>query len=53
MTTDAAAPEREAPSPDRPGESIIDQSPRRKVGNSVYVSVPGPVPKIKARTPRK
>jgi hypothetical protein len=52
MSTDAAAREHES-SPSGPGEPIIGQSPRRKVGNSVYVSVPGPVPVIKAKRPKE
>jgi|GEM_PF-6011265 len=32
-----------------PGEPIISQSPKRKVGNTIYVSVPGPVPVIRAK----
>lgn len=27
---------------DEPGPSVIDESPRRQVGDQVYVSVPGP-----------
>ncbi|MEU7787487.1 MULTISPECIES: hypothetical protein [unclassified Amycolatopsis] len=51
MSTDAAARERETPS--GRGEPIIGQSPKRKVGNSVYVSVPGRVPVIKAKRAKK
>ncbi|MGW3962725.1 hypothetical protein ACWED2_23105 [Amycolatopsis sp. NPDC005003] len=51
MSTDAAARERETSG--QPGEPIIGQSPKRKVGNSVYVSVPGPVPVIKAKRTKK
>lgn len=41
----------ENPSPR--GEPIIPQSPRRVVGGSVYVSVPGRVPVIRARRPQE
>ncbi|MFG1643903.1 hypothetical protein ACGFMK_26735 [Amycolatopsis sp. NPDC049252] len=51
MSTDTAA--REETSSSGPGEPIIGQSPRRKVGNSVYVSVPGPVPVIRAKPHKK
>jgi hypothetical protein len=30
-------------------ESVIDQSPKRVVGDRVYVSVPGPVPMVRAK----
>lgn len=34
---------------DEQTESVIDQSPRRVVGDRVYVSVPGPVPMVRAK----
>lgn len=34
---------------DEQNESVIDQSPRRVVGDRVYVSVPGPVPMVRAK----
>ena len=33
-------------------ESVIDQSPKRVVGDRVYVSVPGPVPRVRAKKVR-
>jgi hypothetical protein len=33
-------------------ESVIDQSPKRVVGDRVYVSVPGPVPMVRAKKHR-
>ena len=33
-------------------ESVIDQSPKRVVGDRVYVSVPGPVPMVHAKRRR-
>ena len=40
---------------DEQTESVIDQSPRRVVGDRVYVSVPGPVPmvRVKRAKPKK
>lgn len=40
---------------DEQSESVIDQSPRRVVGDRVYVSVPGPVPmvRVKRSKPKK
>lgn len=40
---------------DEQNESVIDQSPRRVVGDRVYVSVPGPVPmvRVKRAKPKK
>jgi hypothetical protein len=53
MSTDAAACTPEASPTSSPGEPIIGQSPRRRVGSSVYVTVPGPVPVIKAKPHKK
>jgi hypothetical protein len=33
-------------------ESVIDQSPKRVVGDRVYVSVPGPVPMVRVKKRR-
>lgn len=35
------------------GESIISQSPARKVGDKVFVSVPGPIEVIDLKTEEK
>ena len=53
MDIDTAARETETSPTSEPGEPIIGQSPRRKVGSSVYVTVPGPVPMIKAKSKKK
>lgn len=46
---DVKPPQNVPPEDDETGESLIDQSPRRNVGDRVYVSVPGDVPKVYAR----
>ncbi|MFJ1767083.1 hypothetical protein ACIOD2_42605 [Amycolatopsis sp. NPDC088138] len=53
MNINTAARETEASPTSEPGEPIIGQSPRRTVGSSVYVTVPGPVPVIKAKQKKK
>ncbi|MDT7801700.1 MAG: hypothetical protein QOI78_5133 [Actinomycetota bacterium] len=53
MDINTADRETETSPTSEPGEPIIGQSPRRKVGSSVYVTVPGPVPVIKAKSRKK
>lgn len=53
MSAHTSTQEQPAKSERQHGESIIDQSPTRTVGDRVYVSVPGPIPMVRVRRRKK